>query len=403
MRKVVILGDSGVGKTALRIKLSGHELPAELVPTKGIDFAVATHRCGDSVQHLQLWDISGSERFTPLMDTSLCELTSMIFLVWDAQRPDTYESLQAYLTVILQKFPDLENPNFIKRNLPIIFICNKIDLSEREAHSKIAEWEKEFGLQEPVLVRVSTKEGKGLKELLDKAAELINHPTSEHVLQIESDSPLKSGENELEYEFHRIKHTRLVRVDSLKAIIKKNTEPFLPERETMWFFMHFSSIGHVNSKVSLWIKKMISLGIHEKVNPIFEVLRRANNEERVDIFPRIARFLKGKSKELVAIMELLSLLDEKERTFFGFKFFCRENGCEKNQNEMADILIIARRIYEECYLGSRPELMHSLRERVLEGFDEDKNSLPRAVQKIVDQYAPAPKIEKPHRSVCAML
>ena len=67
MLKVIILGNSGVGKTALRHHYLHHQFTTNYKATIGVDFVnrqVEIHRDNqlETIQ-LQIWDTAGQERF----------------------------------------------------------------------------------------------------------------------------------------------------------------------------------------------------------------------------------------------------------------------------------------------------------------------------------------------------
>ena len=56
--KIIILGDSNVGKTAILNRFAD-ETYYETIPTIGIDYKIKTLEIGDRVIKLQIWDTAG--------------------------------------------------------------------------------------------------------------------------------------------------------------------------------------------------------------------------------------------------------------------------------------------------------------------------------------------------------
>lgn len=67
--KVIIIGDSGVGKTNLILRFSEDSFKENYVATIGVDFKIKTLSVGDKKIRLQLWDTAGQERFRTITET----------------------------------------------------------------------------------------------------------------------------------------------------------------------------------------------------------------------------------------------------------------------------------------------------------------------------------------------
>lgn len=69
MFKVIVIGDSGVGKTNLILRFSDKNFNSNYVATIGVDFKIKTINIGDKRVRLQLWDTAGQERFRTITET----------------------------------------------------------------------------------------------------------------------------------------------------------------------------------------------------------------------------------------------------------------------------------------------------------------------------------------------
>ncbi len=63
LAKLVIIGDSGVGKTNLMTKYCEGIFKESYVATIGVDFKLKDIKVGDQKIRLQIWDTAGQERF----------------------------------------------------------------------------------------------------------------------------------------------------------------------------------------------------------------------------------------------------------------------------------------------------------------------------------------------------
>ena len=61
--KVVLIGDSGVGKSNLLSRFTRNEFSLESKSTIGVEFATRSIRVDEKVVKAQIWDTAGQERF----------------------------------------------------------------------------------------------------------------------------------------------------------------------------------------------------------------------------------------------------------------------------------------------------------------------------------------------------
>ena len=64
--KVVVIGDSGVGKTSLIQMFNLNKFTSNFKPTIGADFSNKEIKFDDRVVTMQIWDTAGQERFQSL-------------------------------------------------------------------------------------------------------------------------------------------------------------------------------------------------------------------------------------------------------------------------------------------------------------------------------------------------
>lgn len=76
--KIVIVGESGVGKTCLLQRFENEDFSVNHVPTIAIDFKMKVVPIGDRRVKMQIWDTAGQERFHTLTAGFFkCGLTSV--------------------------------------------------------------------------------------------------------------------------------------------------------------------------------------------------------------------------------------------------------------------------------------------------------------------------------------
>lgn len=119
-RKISVLGDLSVGKTSLIRRFVEQRFDERYLSTMG----VVVHRKVVIVEQpepveltMLVWDIAGSEPFSPMMQTYY-RGTSGAILVCDVTRPETLASLERYADEMRGTNP----------GVPYVMIGNKIDL-----------------------------------------------------------------------------------------------------------------------------------------------------------------------------------------------------------------------------------------------------------------------------------
>ena len=61
--KIVIIGNSGVGKTSLLLRFADDVFNVSPLSTVGVDFKMKTMKVDDKIVKMQIWDTAGQERF----------------------------------------------------------------------------------------------------------------------------------------------------------------------------------------------------------------------------------------------------------------------------------------------------------------------------------------------------
>ena len=122
--KVVLIGEPGVGKTALLDCFNYKKITKTQQPTIGADFIKkkATLSDGKTVVQLQLWDTAGQERFQSLC-VNFYRGADCCVMVYDVTLERTYEKLDKWR----QAFGSAANAD----EVPFVIIGNKSDMGVR--------------------------------------------------------------------------------------------------------------------------------------------------------------------------------------------------------------------------------------------------------------------------------
>ncbi|XP_059836137.1 ras-related protein Rab-13 [Hypanus sabinus] len=97
--KLLLIGDSGVGKTCLIIRFADDNFNSTYISTIGIDFKIKTIDVGGKKIKLQVWDTAGQERFKTIT-TAYYRGAMGIILVYDITDEKSFENIQNWMKSI---------------------------------------------------------------------------------------------------------------------------------------------------------------------------------------------------------------------------------------------------------------------------------------------------------------
>uniref|UniRef100_A0A8C2Q4I9 Ras and EF-hand domain-containing protein-like n=1 Tax=Cyprinus carpio TaxID=7962 RepID=A0A8C2Q4I9_CYPCA len=128
--KVILVGNSSVGKTALLRRFCDGQFHSATTATVGIDYSVRTLNLGDSHVALQLWDTAGQERYRSITKQFFRKADGVV-VIYDITMEDSFRSVRPWLTSILEAVGD---------PIPVMLLGNKSDKeNEREVPTKEAD------------------------------------------------------------------------------------------------------------------------------------------------------------------------------------------------------------------------------------------------------------------------
>ncbi|KAI6654184.1 Ras-related protein RABD2a [Oopsacas minuta] len=179
LAKVVLIGESGVGKSSLVHRfLTGNWLEST-TPTIGIDFHVRDVECNGKTVKLQIWDTGGQERFYSLTNTYYRDMHGA-FLVFDLSSKKSFDRLKE------KWYPDLCK-YLADQGCSKVIIGNKCDLEQVVPQESIDEFADEHNLR---FMRASAQQSENVEQvmimmvqnLLDKVFPSLHNPdTGEEV------------------------------------------------------------------------------------------------------------------------------------------------------------------------------------------------------------------------------
>ena len=124
--KVLLLGNSDVGKSSILLRFVDSVWNESFVPTIGVDFKVKTVDIGEKKVKMQIWDTAGQERFRNVVATYF-RGSNGILLIYDITSRDSFKNLESWL---------IEIEKYASENVLKILIGNKNDLESQRVISK---------------------------------------------------------------------------------------------------------------------------------------------------------------------------------------------------------------------------------------------------------------------------
>ncbi|PNY02237.1 ras-related protein RABA2a-like [Trifolium pratense] len=121
--KVVLIGDSGVGKSNLLSRFTRNEFCLESKSTIGVEFATRTLQVEGKTVKAQIWDTAGQERYRAITSAYYRGALGAL-LVYDVTKPTTFDNVQRWLK---------ELRDHADANIVIMLIGNKTDLKHLRA------------------------------------------------------------------------------------------------------------------------------------------------------------------------------------------------------------------------------------------------------------------------------
>ncbi|XP_075477006.1 ras-related protein RABA1f [Primulina tabacum] len=123
--KVVLIGDSGVGKSNLLSRFTRNEFSLESKSTIGVEFATRSIRVDEKVVKAQIWDTAGQERYRAITSAYYRGAVGAL-LVYDVTRHVTFENVERWLK---------ELRDHTDSSIVIMLVGNKADLRHLRAVS----------------------------------------------------------------------------------------------------------------------------------------------------------------------------------------------------------------------------------------------------------------------------
>ena len=159
--KVILVGDSAVGKTSILKNYTENFFPEHHQSTVGIDYKIKKFIMRDFKIKMQIWDTAGQERFRSVTKKYFRDANGILF-VFDLANRKSFENIKLWM-----KEPESVNGNFKK-----LLLGNKCDLKDIRAVDKeeLDNFSKENNIE---IIETSAKVNINISKSFERIVELI--------------------------------------------------------------------------------------------------------------------------------------------------------------------------------------------------------------------------------------
>ncbi|XP_063687507.1 ras-related protein Rab-3-like [Bolinopsis microptera] len=170
MFKLLIIGNSSVGKTSFLFRYCDNSFTQAFVSTVGIDFKVKTVYRHDKRVKLQIWDTAGQERYRTIT-TAYYRGAMGFLLMYDITNEESFNAVRDWSTQVKTYSWD---------NAQVVLVGNKSDMEDQRVVScdRGQQLADELGFP---FFETSAKEDKHVKATFDKLVDIICDKMSECV------------------------------------------------------------------------------------------------------------------------------------------------------------------------------------------------------------------------------
>lgn len=182
MFKILIIGNSSVGKTSFLFRYADDSFTSAFVSTVGIDFKVKTVIRREKRMKLQIWDTAGQERYRTIT-TAYYRGAMGFILMYDVTNEESFNSVQDWVTQIKTYSWD---------NAQVILVGNKSDMEAERVvtYDRGKQLADQLGLE---FFETSAKENINVKNVFERLVDIICDKMSDG-LDSESMPSMNKGE-----------------------------------------------------------------------------------------------------------------------------------------------------------------------------------------------------------------
>lgn len=159
--KVVLLGDTSVGKTSLLNRIINDSFEDSVATTVGASYSYRSVEVNGIEIKFQIWDTAGQERYRCLSPI-YCRDAQLGFIVFSVNERKTFDVIDFWVNSLVENGGN---------NVLLFLIGNKVDLPRDENGITTDEAQKKADEIRASYIEVSAKDGIGVEELVQMAAQ----------------------------------------------------------------------------------------------------------------------------------------------------------------------------------------------------------------------------------------
>lgn len=158
--KIMLVGDSGVGKSSLLMRICEEPFNPAFFPTIGVDFKIKTLHEDPYITKLHIWDTAGQERFKAIT-TAYYRGAHGAFIVFDLTNAESFKNLENWIT-------DIEN--YKTKSIISVIVGNKCDLADKReiSYETAKQFADSFGMK---YVETSAKDDVNVKKIIKEMSD----------------------------------------------------------------------------------------------------------------------------------------------------------------------------------------------------------------------------------------
>ena len=179
--KIIIIGDSGVGKSSLLKRAVKNSFDNNYQATIGFEFLLMHFRVNDLKVKFQIWDTCGQEMYRSLVQ-GFYHNSSLAIIVYNINDKKSFQNISVWLQDLRQH---------TDHDLPVFLVGNKSDLEKEVPSDEANTFSKNNNML--YFTECSAKTGSNIKEIFFEAAKQLYHIYN----KLKNENKLPSNANKL--------------------------------------------------------------------------------------------------------------------------------------------------------------------------------------------------------------
>ncbi|XP_028319927.1 GTP-binding protein YPTC1-like [Gouania willdenowi] len=180
--KLLLIGDSGVGKSCLLLRFADDTYTESYISTIGVDFKIRTIDMDGKTVKLQIWDTAGQERFRTIT-SSYYRGAHGIIIVYDVTEQESFNNVKQWLDEIDRYACD---------NVSRLLVGNKSDLLSKKVVDAATAQEVASSLRISFL-ETSAKSSENVERAFLTMASEIHHRLASEEVGMQGEAPEARG------------------------------------------------------------------------------------------------------------------------------------------------------------------------------------------------------------------